>query len=57
LIPPEVADELAHLQDRVPPLTEAEVVQVMEEELGVPWEDVFEHMARCTARGSRAGRG
>jgi len=42
LIPPEVADELAHLQDRVPPLTEAQVVQVMEEELGVPWEDVFE---------------
>jgi predicted unusual protein kinase regulating ubiquinone biosynthesis (AarF/ABC1/UbiB family) len=42
LIPPELADELAHLQDRVPPLSEAEVVQVMEEELGVPWEDVFE---------------
>ena len=42
LIPPELADELAHLQDRVPPLTEAEVVQVMEQELGVPWEDVFE---------------
>jgi ubiquinone biosynthesis protein len=42
LIPPEVAEELARLQDRVPPLTEAEVVQVMEEELGVPWEDVFE---------------
>jgi ubiquinone biosynthesis protein len=42
LISPQVAEELAHLQDRVPPLTEAEVVQVMEEELGVPWEDVFE---------------
>ncbi len=42
LIPPEVAEELAGLQDRVPPLTESEVVQVMEEELGVPWEDVFE---------------
>ena len=42
LIPPEVAEELAHLQDDVPPLTEAQVVQVMEEELGVPWEDVFE---------------
>jgi ubiquinone biosynthesis protein len=42
LIPPEVAEELASLQDRVPPLTESEVVQVMEEELGVPWEDVFE---------------
>jgi ubiquinone biosynthesis protein len=42
LIPPEVVEELARLQDRVPPLTESEVVQVMEEELGVPWEDVFE---------------
>ena len=42
LIPPELADELASLQDRVPPLSEAEVVRVMEEELGVPWEDVFE---------------
>jgi ubiquinone biosynthesis protein len=44
LIPPEVVEELASLQDRVPPLTEAEVVQVMEEELGVPWEDVFDHI-------------
>jgi ubiquinone biosynthesis protein len=42
LIPLEVADELSRLQDRVPPMTEAEVVRVMEEELGVPWEDVFE---------------
>ena len=42
LIPPEVVEELAHLQDSVPPLTESQVVQVMEEELGVPWEDVFE---------------
>jgi ubiquinone biosynthesis protein len=42
LIPPELAEELSRLQDRVQPLTEAQVVQVMEEELGVPWEDVFE---------------
>jgi ubiquinone biosynthesis protein len=42
LIPPEVAEELSHLQDRVPPLTEQQVVEVMEQELGVPWEDVFE---------------
>ena len=41
LIPPEAIAELAALQDRVTPLTEAEVVRVMEEELGVPWEDVF----------------
>jgi predicted unusual protein kinase regulating ubiquinone biosynthesis (AarF/ABC1/UbiB family) len=41
LLPPEFIDELATLQDRVTPLTEAEVVSVMERELGVPWEDVF----------------
>src|SRR5918994_1394061 len=42
LLPPEFIEELATLQDNVPPLTEAQVVRVMEEELGVPWEDVFE---------------
>jgi ubiquinone biosynthesis protein len=42
LLPPEFIEELATLQDNVPPLTEPEVVRVMEEELGVPWEDVFE---------------
>jgi predicted unusual protein kinase regulating ubiquinone biosynthesis (AarF/ABC1/UbiB family) len=42
LLPPEFIEELSTLQDQVPPLTEAEVVQVMEQELGVPWEDVFE---------------
>ncbi len=42
LIPQEYIEELATLQDRVPPLTEAQVVAVMEQELGVPWEDVFE---------------
>jgi predicted unusual protein kinase regulating ubiquinone biosynthesis (AarF/ABC1/UbiB family)/nucleotide-binding universal stress UspA family protein len=42
LIPEEYIEELATLQDRVKPLTEAQVVAVMEEELGVPWEDVFE---------------
>jgi ubiquinone biosynthesis protein len=42
LLPPEFIEELATLQDNVPPLTEEEVVRVMEQELGVPWEDVFE---------------
>src|SRR5438552_2085637 len=42
LLPPEFIQELSTLQDQVPPLTEAQVVQVMEQELGVPWEDVFE---------------
>src|SRR5581483_1359391 len=37
LLPEEMIDELATLQDRVTPMTEAEVVSVMEEELGVPW--------------------
>jgi len=41
LLPPEYVDELALLQDHVPPMAEREVVAVMEQELGVPWEDVF----------------
>jgi ubiquinone biosynthesis protein len=41
LIPPELLAELSTLQDRVTPLSEAEVVAVMERELRVPWEDVF----------------
>jgi ubiquinone biosynthesis protein len=41
LLPPEVSEELAQLQDRVAPLSEHEVVSVMEQELRVPWEDVF----------------
>src|SRR5262245_39767749 len=41
LLPAAFIDELATLQDKVTPLTEAEVVAAMERELGVPWEDVF----------------
>jgi predicted unusual protein kinase regulating ubiquinone biosynthesis (AarF/ABC1/UbiB family)/nucleotide-binding universal stress UspA family protein len=44
LLAPEFIDELATLQDHVPPLTEEQVVRVMEQELGVPWEDVFDHL-------------
>jgi ubiquinone biosynthesis protein len=44
LLPEEFIEELATLQDNVPPLTQEEVVRVMEEELGVPWEDVFESL-------------
>lgn len=41
LLPATVVAELATLQDHVAPLTEADVVAVMETELKVPWEDVF----------------
>jgi predicted unusual protein kinase regulating ubiquinone biosynthesis (AarF/ABC1/UbiB family) len=44
LLPPAFVEELSTLQDRVTPLTEAEVVAVMEQELRVPWEDVFQHI-------------
>ncbi|CAN5727085.1 hypothetical protein BH18ACT17_BH18ACT17_00010 [soil metagenome] len=44
LLPPEYIEELATLQDNVPPLSEEQVVKVMEQELGVPWEDVFDHI-------------
>ncbi|TMK55095.1 MAG: hypothetical protein E6G60_20565, partial [Actinobacteria bacterium] len=42
LLPGPFIEELATLRDRVPPLTEAEIVQAMEQELRVPWEDVFD---------------
>ena len=42
LLPPEYIDELVKLQDHVLPMAEHEVVRVTEQELGVPWEDVFE---------------
>jgi predicted unusual protein kinase regulating ubiquinone biosynthesis (AarF/ABC1/UbiB family)/nucleotide-binding universal stress UspA family protein len=44
LLPPEYIKELATLQDDVSPLSEEQVVRVMEQELGVPWEDVFDHI-------------
>ena len=44
LLPPEYIAELARLQDDMPPLTQAEVVTVLEAELGVPWEDAFAHI-------------
>jgi ubiquinone biosynthesis protein len=44
LVPPEFIAELTQLQDHVPPLSEEQVVRVMEQELGVPWEDIFDHI-------------
>ena len=44
LLPAAFVEELAGLQDRVTPLTEAEAVAAMEAELGVPWEDVFDRI-------------
>jgi len=41
LVAPEYVEELRSLQSSVPPMTEREVVAVMEQELGVPWEDAF----------------
>jgi ubiquinone biosynthesis protein len=42
LLPEPFIEELASLQEQVTPLTEAEVVSLMEQELGIPWEDVFD---------------
>jgi predicted unusual protein kinase regulating ubiquinone biosynthesis (AarF/ABC1/UbiB family)/nucleotide-binding universal stress UspA family protein len=42
LVPPAFIDELSQLRDNVPQLTEEQVVAVMEEELHVPWDDVFD---------------
>jgi predicted unusual protein kinase regulating ubiquinone biosynthesis (AarF/ABC1/UbiB family) len=41
LLPVEYIEERALLQSHVPPMTERDVVRVSEQDLGVPWEDVF----------------
>jgi hypothetical protein len=57
LIPPVFVEELAQLRDAVPPLSEEQVVEVMEEELKVPWQDRIRsrraRSRRCTGRRSR----
>jgi ubiquinone biosynthesis protein len=42
LLGTKVAEQLATLQDRVAPLGETEVVTLIEEELQMPWDDVFD---------------
>ncbi|CAM9145939.1 unnamed protein product [Ascophyllum nodosum] len=42
LLPKEYLDELQKLQDRVPAFSNKEAFAVVEEELGVPFEDVYE---------------
>eukprot|EP00903_Cladosiphon_okamuranus_P022275 g20481.t1 len=42
LLPKEYLDELQKLQDRVPAFSNQEAFAVVEEELGVPFEDVYE---------------
>lgn len=41
LLPPEIADELARLQDRVPPFPAAQARQLVEKAYGRPIEEVF----------------
>jgi ubiquinone biosynthesis protein len=55
LLPVEFITEFSRLQDSVTPLGEQDVVRVMERELGVPWEDVFQTISRTSlAAGSIA---
>ena len=41
LLPPDIADELAHLQDRVPPFPSAVAVAIIERAFGRPISDIF----------------
>lgn len=41
LLPPDIADEMAKLQDQVPPFSSEQSIQLIEEQLGAPIEAVF----------------
>lgn len=43
LLPPELADELAQLQDKVPPFPQQESIAIIEKALGAPVHEVFAH--------------
>jgi ubiquinone biosynthesis protein len=46
LIPRDIADELAKLQDAVPPFPAEQVVEILEGAYGRPVDEVFEHLDR-----------
>ena len=46
ILPPDIADELAHLQDRVPPFPGEQAVAQIERSLGRPLESVFAEFDR-----------
>ncbi len=46
LLPPDIADELAKLQDRVPPFPSEQAVALIEEALGAPVDELFAHFER-----------
>jgi len=46
LLPPDIADELAMLQDRVPPFPGSEAVAILESVYGKPLDDVFKRFDR-----------
>ncbi len=41
LLPPDIADEMAKLQDQVPPFSSEQSMQLIEEQLGAPISEVF----------------
>ena len=43
LLPPDIADELAKLQDQVPPFPSEQVVDILNEAYGKPVQEVFAH--------------
>ncbi|SFB68069.1 2-octaprenylphenol hydroxylase [Polaromonas sp. OV174] len=46
LLPPDIADELAHLQDRVPPFDSAVAVAIIEKSFGKPLDRIFQNFER-----------
>lgn len=46
LLPPDIADELARLQDRVPPFPAEVAIATIERAFGQPLDDVFSHFER-----------
>ncbi|HIK37347.1 MAG: AarF/ABC1/UbiB kinase family protein [Geminocystis sp.] len=56
LIPLEYVEELANLQDRVPPFLSEEAIRIIEEELGKKIEEIFEFFERVPLAAASLGQ-
>ncbi len=54
VLPPEITDELAGLQDEVPPVEFSAIRRLAEAELGAPLEEVYQEFEFDAARSSFA---
>ena len=55
-MPPSYSKELEKLQDKIPPFSDVEAMQILEEELGRPVNSVFSEFSRSSIAAASLGQ-